>query len=217
MFNQAPFLGQVRLRPALGCGGWILPPPGEDNEAVMVQEPSQMMGCERHRSPVMGCPKCRRKKKPDWTLGPAETAEEAPSEMMGRRRILIGDARHPHYLGQTCPAPGGSADPATFGPDVACQRTASGDIICSNNVIYSGSCPHAPQPNVPGVAGNIPGTNIPQAPPPLSAGAAPAATPSGAATPAAAPATAASSVLPTLGIAAGGLAVAGLAYALFMR
>lgn len=212
MFNQAPFLGQVNLRPALGCGGWIVPPPDE-NETVMVQEPSQMMGCDVHRSPVMGCAKCKRKKR-DWTLvSPDE--DQIPSRMMGRR-ILIGDARHPHYLGQTCPAPGGSADPSTFGPDVACQRTASGDIICSNNVIYSGSCPHAPAVNVPGVAGSIPGTNIPQAPPPLSAGAAPAATPSAApgTVPAAAPA---SSTLPVLGIAAGGLAVAGLAYALFLR
>jgi hypothetical protein len=215
MFNQAPFLGQVRLRPALGCGGWIVPPPGEEHSTVQVQEPSQMMGCDRHHAPVMGCPKCRRKKK-DWTLVSADEVDEASSEMLGvrrTRRILIGDARHPHYLGQSCPAPGGSADPSTFGPDVACQRTASGDIICSNNVIYTGSCPNAPAVNVPGVAGNIPGTNIPQAPAPLGAATASAATPY------AAPGTvpAASSILPTLGIAAGGLAVAGLAYALFLR
>lgn len=212
MFNQAPFLGQVRLRPAMGCGGWIVPPPGEEDNTFMVQEPSQMMGCDQHRNPVMGCPKCKRKKR-DWTL----VAPEESSEMVGSRRsrrIVIGDARHPHYLGQTCPAPGGSADPATFGPDVACQRTASGDIICSNNVIYSGSCPHAPAPNVPGVAGNIPGTNIPQAPPPLSAGASALPVPPTGTAPVAAPS---SGALPTVGIAAGALAVAGLAYALFMR
>jgi len=213
MLNQAPFLGQVRLRPALSCGGWIVPPPGEEQDTVMVQEPSQMMGCDRHRSPVMGCPKCKRKRR-DWTL--VSPDEEMPQgRMAGRRRILIGDARHPHHLGQTCPAPGGSADPSTFGPDVACQRTASGDIICSNNVIYSGSCPHAPAVNVPGVAGSIPGTNIPQAPPPLSAAAsALPVPPTGAAPAASAPS---SGVLPTVGIAAGALAVAGLAYALFLR
>lgn len=106
----------------------------------------------------LSCPKCRRRKSEDWTLA-------------GRR------AKCGLTLGQTCPLPGGSADPSTFGPEVACQRTASGDIICSNNVIYSGSCPHAPQPNVSGVAENMPGTSIPKAPAPLSSS--PAAAPSG--------------------------------------
>ncbi len=208
MFTRAPFLGQVPLRPpSLGCGGMMILP--QEEEVRPQETPSGMLGCEAHRpNHIEGCSKCRKKKRRDWTL----KDQGAPSGMISMRGRVLGDARHSHALGQTCPLPGSAADPANFGPDVACQLTASGDVICSNNIIYSGSCPHAPKPNVSGVAGNIPGTNVPQAPPPLTAAA--VSTPAAPGAPAA-PAAPASSPIPVAGIAVGGIAVLGLAYLLF--
>lgn len=207
MFTRAPFLGQVPLRPRMACGMMPLPDHTEE-ETFARQAPSGMLGCEEHRpNHIEGCAKCRRKKKKDWTL--TQNASQMISRG-GTQSVLLGDARHSHSMGQTCPLPGSSADPANFGPDVACQKTAGGDIICSNNVIYSGSCPHAPAVNVPGVAANMPGTTVPQAPPPLTAAAVstPAAAPAGAA----APAAATPSALP---IVAGVVGVGALAFLLF--
>ncbi len=209
MLTRTPFLGQVPLRPRLACGMMPLPNYSEEDETTARQAPSGMLGCEDHRpNHIEGCSKCRRKRKRDWTL----TQQEEPSEMISRRgsqSVLRGDTRHSHAMGQICPLPGSSSDPANFGPDVACQKTASGDVICSNNVIYSGSCPHAPAVNVPGVAANMPGTTVPQAPPPLSAAAVstPAAAPGAVAPSAAAPS--------TLPIVAGVVGVGVLALLLF--
>jgi hypothetical protein len=127
------------------------------------------IGCPMHdesEEEELSCATCRKRKTEDWTLE--------------GQRAKCG-------LSQTCPRPGSSADPSTFGPEVACQKTASGDIICSNNVIYSADCPHAPKINVPGVAENMPGTDVPKPPPPLTVGAATQA-PSAPYEPAAAPA-----------------------------
>lgn len=100
-------------------------------------------------------------------------------------------------LGQVCPNPGSSFDPSTFGPEVACQRTSSGDIICSNNVIYSGSCPMAPSVNVDGTAPDNNG--IPMAPAPLTSAATSSTTPGGVVAPSSFP------ILPVVGVAAAGV------------
>lgn len=204
MFNSRPFLGQVPLRPRnLGCAGGFLPAPEEWEE-----EPSAMMGCYLHENEeegvAIGCAKCKKKKKTDWSV-----EEQPPSEMVGtfrteRHGIMAGTP-----LGQNdvCPA-----RPPIITAEMNCQRTETGSIICSNNVIYSATCPNSPPANYPGVAPNMPGTNIPKAPPYKGAEDAPPS--NGGVTMPSEPAT---SSLPVVGLVAGGLAVAGLAYLVFAR
>lgn len=109
-------------------------------------------------------------------------------------RHMAGHAR----LGQICPTPGGSADPSTFGPEVACQRTSAGDIICSNNVIYSAGCPVAANINinVDGIAAESNGVPIAPAPLSVSNGGVPT-------VPSSAPAS--FPILPVAGVAAAGI------------
>lgn len=200
MFKSAPFLGQVPLRPpTMGCG--FTPPPLEPDR----EEKQQMvMGCDEHRGRyVVGCAKCKRKKKPHWTL---ET--QYPSEMVGISRTERHGKMAGRVLGQ---GPVCVARPPVIGPDMNCQRTEQGDIICSNGLIYSGTCPNAPAVNYPGVAPNVAGTTNPQAPPYKSAAEAAAPSPGGAAPTIAEPP---SSTLPVAGIVVGGLVVLGLAVVL---
>lgn len=91
----------------------------------------------------LGCSKCKRTRKQALLI----------YEMEGRKRRVV--------MGQVCPIQ--SVDPST----VNCQRTSTGDIVCSNGFIYSGDCPMAPQPNLPGVAEDVNG--IPKIPPPPGA------------------------------------------------
>lgn len=207
----APFLGQVRLRPAvMGCGGGFIPAPLEQDRS---EEESQMMGCAEHGGRyVIGCPSCKRRKRRDWTLEAQPSSEMVGSHRTERHGIMAG-----RILGQGAVC---TAQPPVITPDMNCQRTESGDIICSNNVIYSGTCPNAPAVNYPGVAPHMPGTNIPKAPPYKTAEeiAAGITLPVQQAVPGAPQAGAPpSSTLPVVGIVAGGVVIAGLAYLLFSK
>lgn len=202
MFNAGPFLGQVALRPpTLGCGGGFIPAPSEPDR----EEESRMMGCAEHGGRyTIGCPSCRRRKRRDWTL-----EARTPSDMNGTHRIERHGIMAGRVLGQGAVC---TAKPPVITPDMNCQRTDQGDVICSNNVIYSGTCPNAPAVNYPGVAPNMPGTTTPQAPPYKSAqeaaGTAPMAPQAGEPS---------SSTLPVVGVVAGGIAIAGIAFLLFSK
>lgn len=155
----------------------------------------------------IGCPKCKKKRRV-WTLEP-------PSEMLGMSRRERHGPKAGKVLGQGAIC---TPQPPTITPDMNCQKTQDGNIICSNNVIYSGTCPYAPAVNYPGVASTMPGTNIPKAPPyktaeEIAAGGPVAPRPQGATAVVSPP----SEALPVAGMALGGLAIAGLAYLLFAR
>lgn len=208
MFQSSPFLGQVPLRPpTMGCGGGFIPAPLESDR----EEQQMVMGCDEHRNRfVVGCAKCKRKKKPDWTL---ET--QSSSEMVGTYRTERHGRLAGRRLGQGAVC---TVKPPVITAETNCQLTEGKDIICSNGVIYSGTCPNAPTVNYPGIAPNKPGTTTPQAPPymtPEEAATGPGAPlPAEAAPPMPNAPTAPSKSLPVVGIVAGGLVVVGLTYLL---
>lgn len=112
---------------------------------------------------------------------------------------LEGARRQAAALGQVC---------ATKKPvGLRCQKTASGDVVCSDGVVYSGECPNTPDVNIPGIAEVDPATNAPKAP--AAPGVTPIAPIPGAAAPAA---PAASSGMDPLAVGALGLVGVGLLY-----
>jgi hypothetical protein len=86
---------------------------------------------------------------------------------------------------------------------MSCQKTSTGDVICSNNIVYAADCPNSPAVNYPGVAVNVAGVPTPP-PAPGAAGVAPL--------PGAVPAD--TGVSPIL-IGAGALAALGLVFLAF--
>lgn len=210
MFKSAPFLGQVNLRPpSMGCGGGFIPAPAESDG----EEP-KMMGCDKHRGHyVIGCSKCKMRRKPDSTL-----ESQPPSRMVGTYPTIRHVFMAGRYLGQTkssTPQAVCLVNAPVTTPDMNCQRTSTGDIICSDGVIHSGTCPYAPAVNYPGVAEdmNVGGTQIPKTPPSGSGGVAiPSPIPGGTTAPAP---SAPSSVLPVVGLVGGGALILGLGYLLF--
>lgn len=137
--------------------------------------------------------------------GDLEEAETLSCATCGKDKAkkdeeLEGSAYRPACgLGQTCPVGGAPTLPA----DTACQQTSTGDIICSNGVVYSKDCPYAPKVNVEGVAADVGGA--PQTPAPLSAAAPVTATP---------PAPAGSGINPLIAVAGAAL-LGGIAYLIF--
>lgn len=119
----------------------------------------------------MGCDKCKRMRK----------KMRAIAEMSGRRV----------NLGQTC-----SVEPAPVG--LNCQRTSTGDIICSNGQVYAKDCPNAPVVNYAGVAQDVGGAPVAPPSPDGSAGGG-----------------SFLDEIPAWGLAAGGIAVAGILYSIF--
>lgn len=166
---------------------------------------------EEEEGIAIGCPKCKKKRRV-WTLEPS-------SGMLGASRW----ERHGKHVGTFLGQEGAicTPRPPTITPDMNCQKTQDGNIICSNNVIYSADCPYAPAVNYPGVAPVLPGANAPKAPPyktaeEIAAGspaAAPAGIPGGPTVIVEPP----SSALPVAGMILGGAAIAGLAYLVFGR
>ena len=99
-------------------------------------------------------------------------------------------------LGQTC-----SVNPAPTG--LNCQLTSTGDIICSNGELYAKDCPNAPVVNVVGVAQDVNGAPTPPPAPTSGTTGGPTGT--------------FLDEIPPLGLAAGGIAIAGILYAMFKR
>lgn len=97
---------------------------------------------------------------------------------------------------------------------VCCQAVADGSVVCSNGIVYLPGCPKAPEPNVQGMAQVQNGIPIP---PPATACTGTQAPPTTTTPPAAAPSTGPSLVLPIIGAALGGAALATGAYFLFFK
>lgn len=96
---------------------------------------------------------------------------------------------------------------------VCCQAVADGSVVCSNGIVYLPGCPKAPEPNVQGMAQVQNGIPIPPPATACTGTQAPATTP----TPAAAAPSSPSLVLPIVGAALGGAALATGAYFLFFK
>lgn len=135
-----------------------------------------------------------------------ENDEEVPPPFLGKR--CTGEHR---YMGQSYGCPASPAQ--TNDPTLNCQRDARGNAVCSNGVYYPPGCPHTPPEEFfsPGIAPDEVHNGILEArvPAPRAAGSSGASgVPSA---PGAAPSSGATNVLP---LAAGGIAVAGLLYAI---
>jgi hypothetical protein len=144
----------------------------------------QAQALEEQRQMVgMGCSKCKRTRKQALLI----------YELEGSRPRVV--------MGQVCPLQ--QPDPS----GINCQRTSTGDIVCSNGFVYSGDCPKAPQPNLPGIAEDVNG--IPKIPPPPGGEMPSSYTPPQGTVPGASPAAAPAGGIPPLVI--GGAAVAGIA------
>lgn len=187
--GQAPLLQQVPLM--------MGPPPpprsmGNGGRGGRARGYMQDEGADRYCDPAME---------------PCPLPLVSPLELSGAS--CPGHAR----MGQTCPAGSIPLDPT-----LNCQRDARGNAVCSNGMYFPPGCPKTPPEEYfsPGIAPDEVKGGILQAkiPPPRAAGTTgaagvPATVP--AAGGAAAPSNGGVNILP---IAAGGLAVAGLLYAI---
>lgn len=118
------------------------------------------------------------------------------------------------YMGQSYSCPVSAAPPD---PTLNCQRDARGNTVCSNGLHYPPGCPHTPSEEYfsPGIAPDEVHGGIIEAkiPPPRQAGTTGASGVPAAGAPAGAPGASATStnIIP---LAAGGIAIAGLLYAI---
>jgi hypothetical protein len=169
-------LDQMQLGKAIGCTLCDAKKKliAEQRRAAGIVEQSYTMGGLRR--PNLG----RKSYDEEGTLG-------CPSCGLDGARIAAS------RLGQICAVKPVSSD------SMNCQKTTTGDVICSNGIVYAADCPNSPAVNYPGVAENV--GNTPKTPPVPSASA-PAGAPSD------------SGISPIL-IGAGALVGIGLLYAIF--
>lgn len=131
------------------------------------------LGCSHteEEGEELGCDKCKKKRRIMQMQGRQNASlEEARPEKRatcpvcsrGKGSLWMGGARAYVQcgLGQQCPI---GVTGRISNEGMNCQHTSNGDIICSNNVIYGGTCPHAPEVNYAGVAEDRNG--FPVAPP----------------------------------------------------
>jgi len=167
---------------------------------------------------AIGCTLCEAKKRLINEQRRAAGITEDGYAMNGSRRPNLGRKSYDEEGTLGCPAcglDGARIAAARLGQICAvkpvssdgmnCQKTTTGDIICSNGIVYAADCPNSPTVNYPGVAENV-GNNA--KPPPAPSAAAPVGTVPAAATPA-------DSGISPLAIGAGALVGIGLLFLIF--